>query len=158
MGRAMLAIGLLLSAVVLPSCGGGGGSSPTEPTPPPPPSLAGTWRGEISGAAGGAAFTCALELTLEQDEQDEDIFVGSWEADCPDRDAAGVMAAFEFGGVTFLTALSVFPGANAHALATCGWSAEVTARGNELSGTWNPPQNCEDASIAGGPVRVRFVG
>jgi hypothetical protein len=155
MGRVCFAIALLLGSLVFPSCGGGGGSSPTAPTPR---SLAGTSRGEISGTAGGGAVTCPLVLELEQDEEDEGFYFGSWDADCPGAEVAGLAVAFDLAGFTLLSAFSTLPGAAAHPLGTCGWAAEVTLRGDELSGTWDPPQDCEDPSLAGGPLRVGFVG
>jgi hypothetical protein len=158
MGRTCLTVGLLLSAVVLASCGGGGGSSPTDPPPPPLSSLAGTWRGEISGTGGGAAFTCPLVLELEEDEEDEGFYFGSWDADCPGNGAVGVATIIDVAGLRMLSAFSLLPGPQPHPLAVCGWSVQLALRGDELSGNWSPPQNCEDQSITGGPVRVRLAG
>jgi hypothetical protein len=159
MGRACIAVGFLQVGLVLASCGGGGGSSPTAPTPTPG-SLAGTWRGEISGTAGGDAFTCALELDLAQaeGEEDDEFFAGGWSAECPGAEVAGLAVVIDVGGFTLLSAFSPVTAPALHPLGTCGWSAQVVLRGNELSGTWIPPNNCEDPSLTGGPVRVRFAG
>jgi hypothetical protein len=155
MARAQASICVVAIATSL-LVGCGGGSSPTAPDPGPS-SLAGTWRGEMSGSVDGAAFTCSLRLDL--DDEGAGLFVGVWRAECPGGTAAGALAAFSFAGVSILTALASPTGTAAHPLATCGWGATpVTLQGNELRGDWVSPDGCEDTSLAGGPLRVRFAG
>lgn len=144
----------VVAALLLVACGGGS-SSPTEPDPVPD-SLAGAWRGEMTGADGGAAFTCALEVDL--DDAGDGIFVGSWRAECPDATVAGVATGNSIAGFTFLTGLRSGVETPAHVLGGCGWASPVTLQGSELTGTWEPPQSCEDAGLTGGPLRLRFVG
>ena len=152
MARAKLSVSFVLAGLLV-SCGGG--SSPTAPDPVPS-SLAGDWRGEMSGRVGGAAFTCSLRVDLA--DEGEGLFVGGWRAECPGGTVTGPMVAVSFGGLNLFNAL-VSPSAPAgHPFGTCGWGGPVTLRGNELTGDWVPPDNCEDASLAGGPLRLRFVG
>jgi hypothetical protein len=110
----------------------------------------------MSGRVGGAAFTCALEIDL--DDREDGIFVGGWKTECPGANDSSTLAAASFPGFTLLTALPVFNGPAAHPLGTCGWGGPVTQQGNELRGDWEPPDDCADASLAGGPLRLRFVG
>lgn len=152
MARARWLGGLLVGSLLL---GCGGGSSPTEPERVPG-SVAGTWRGEMSGRVGGAAFTCALEIDL--DDGENGIFFGDWDAECPGANDSSVLGATSVLGFTLLTALPVINRPAAHSLGACGWRAPVTVQGNELRGDWEPSDNCADASLAGGPLRLRFVG
>lgn len=153
MARAQASIWVVAVATSL-LVGCGGGSSPTAPDLGPS-SLAGTWRGEMSGSVGGAAFTCSLRLDLG--DEGDGLFVGGWRAECPGGTAAGALTVFSFAGVSILTALPP-TGTAGHPLATCGWGATATLRGNELRGDWVAPDGCEDTSLAGGPLRVRFAG
>jgi hypothetical protein len=110
----------------------------------------------MSGRVGGAAFTCSLQVDLG--DEGEGLFVGDWRAECPGGTATGAMGAASFGGFNLLTALVSSSAPSGHPFGTCGWGATVTLQGNELTGDWVPPDNCEDASLAGGPLRLRFVG
>lgn len=153
MARAQVPVCFVVVASLLVSCGGG--SSPTAPDPVPS-SLAGAWRGEMSGRVGGAAFTCSLQMDLG--DEGEGLFVGDWRAECPGGRVTGAVAAVSFGGVSFLNALAPSTAPASHPLGACGWGAPVTLQGNELRGDWVPPKGCEDASLAGGPLRLRFAG
>ena len=152
MARASVFVGFVVASLLL-ACGGG--SSPSEPDPVPD-SLTGTWRGEMSGSVGDGAFSCALEVDLS--DADSGIFIGDWSAQCPGATVAGVMAAVSIANFTLLTALGSTTAPATHPLGTCGWGASVTLQGNELSGDWEAPENCEDASLTGGPLRLRFAG
>lgn len=154
MARAQASLCVVVIATSL-LVGCGGGSSPTAPDPVPD-SLAGSWRGEMSGSVGGAAFTCALQMDLG--DEDEGIFFGDWRAECPAGTATGAVAAASFGGISVLNALLLSSAPAGHPLGTCGWGGSVTLQGNELRGDWVPPDNCADTSLTGGPLRLRFAG
>jgi hypothetical protein len=152
MARARPLVLLILGGLLL-SCGGD--SSPTEPDPVPV-TLAGDWAGEMSGSVGGADFTCPLELDLSGGE--DGIFFGGWRARCPGADVTGTVSAVSIFGFVQLIGLRSTTAPAPHPLGTCGWGATVTLRGSELSGDWVVPDGCADASLAGGPLRLRFEG
>lgn len=152
MARAKLSVSLVLAGLLV-SCGGG--SSPTAPDPVPD-SLAGSWQGEMSGSAGGAAFTCSLRMDLN--DAGGGVFDGGWRAECPGATVAGPAVGVTFAGISILNGLPSLAATPGHPLGTCGWAAPVTLQGNELEGTWVVPEECEDPSLAGGPLRLRFDG
>lgn len=153
MARAQVPVCFVVVASLLVACGGG--SSPTAPDPVPD-SLAGSWRGEMSGSVGGAAFTCSLQMDLSDDG--EGVFSGGWRADCPGATVAGPAVAVSFAGVSILNGLPPPMGTAGHLLGTCGWGAPVALQGNELEGDWVVPEECEHTGLAGGPLRLRFAG
>lgn len=140
MARMLVSVCFVLAGLLV-ACGGG--SSPTAPDPAPD-SLAGTWPGEMSGTVDGAAFTCPLLVELR--DEGDGIFLGDWDAECPGGGASGLATAFTFAGLTVLNGLALSTTPATHPLGTCGWGAPVTLRGSELSGDWQPPDNCVDTS------------
>lgn len=156
MARAQLPLGLVVASLFL-ACGGGG-SSPTEPEPVPD-SLEGTWRGQLSGSDGGGAFSCPLEVTLNP--LAAGAFFGSWRADCPGGEIGGLASGFE-SLVSTAVALSghgaTEPEPGVSALGICGWQVVGEIQGSELAGTWEPPEDCGDVTLAGGPLSLRYKG
>ena len=144
---------LLPLALLVFSCSGGS-SSPTEPAGPS--SLTGTWSGSISGTSAGVRFDCSIEVELVP--ANVGAYVGGWTADCAGTHLAGPAAAASLAGVQILSGAVSSEAPADQPLAKCGWGAPVIQRGLELSGTWQPSDNCTDSTISGGPLKLTLVG
>lgn len=123
MGRAWVSSCFVVVAALIVSCEGD--SSPTAPAPVRG-SLAGAWRGELSGSVGGAAFTCSLQMNLS--DEGEGVFFGDWRGECPGGTVTGAVAAVSFGGANLLNALVAPTAPDGHPFGTCGWGERCRSR------------------------------
>ncbi|HVR95142.1 MAG TPA: hypothetical protein VMW27_00905 [Thermoanaerobaculia bacterium] len=138
-------------ALSLVSCSGDD-DSPTAPSSRG--ILTGTWTGSMSVNRSGAAATTTCNLRLTLAPLDDNVLVGSWQADCPD----GTSGRESIAAISLFAAVSLNAAGVSPVLDGCAWGSVSEVLTNRITGSWTRATNsCAGSPIQGGTINLRKV-